>query len=193
MRTLCVAPTALLGACWMGACVIGCSSPPDPPETATPPRTTTTTTATSSPSPHAARSADTRHVTGVFYEIDLPAGAVDAVPSAPDVIDSVYRLSAEDDVTLTFFRPMPRQGELDAWNGAVTALLDGIPAREDEGELAGVPARVTFLPGELRWTAVVDGQGLLLKCFTSRPEDEAWMHAHCDETVSSLTLRRPIP
>lgn len=111
---------------------------------------------------------------------------------SPEVIEAVYRLSHEDGVSLTVFQPMPRQDDLDAWTDAAERVLEGIPTRHDEIEVGGQPTRVGVFPGELRYTLVLDGQGLLFKCFADDPQDEAWMHAHCDETVSSLTFVRAI-
>lgn len=129
---------------------------------------------------------------GSFYTLRLPSGAARAMSDSPEVIESVYRLSQEDGVSLTVFQPMPRQQDLDAWTDAAERVLDGIAERHDEIEIAGHPARVGVFPGELRYTLVLDGQGLLFKCFADEPQDEGWMHAHCDETVSSLTFVRAI-
>lgn len=136
--------------------------------------------------------AGARRVRGVFYTITLPEGAHDGVPSEPDVVDSVYVLSAADDVTLSLFRPFPQQSDLDTWTRTVETILEGLPQRYDETRIAGLPARVAELPGELRWTLVVDGMGHLYRCTAAEGQDAAWLHERCDETVQSLTLVRAI-
>ncbi|MBN8615054.1 MAG: hypothetical protein J0L92_30940 [Deltaproteobacteria bacterium] len=127
---------------------------------------------------------------GSFYTLRLPPGAARAMSDSPEVIESVYRLDHQAGVSLTVFQPMPQQSDLDAWTDAAERVLEGIPQRHDEIEVGGQPARVAVFPGELRYTLVLDGQGLLFKCFADEPQDEGWMHAHCDETVSSLTFIR---
>lgn len=134
----------------------------------------------------------TRRVRGVFYTLTLPEGASDGVPSEPDVVDSVYVLSGEDGVTLSLFRPFPQQSDLDTWTRTVETILEGLPQRYDETRIAGLPARVAELPGELRWTLVVDGMGHLYRCTAAEGQDAAWLHERCDATVQSLTLTRAI-
>jgi len=128
---------------------------------------------------------------GSFYTLRLPPGAARAMSDSPEVIESVYRLDHQAGVSLTVFQPMPQQTDLDAWTDAAERVLEGIPQRHDEIEIGGQRARVAVFPGELRYTLVLDGQGLLFKCFADEPQDEGWMHAHCDDTLSSVTFLRP--
>jgi hypothetical protein len=122
----------------------------------------------------------------------LPEGASDGVPSEPDVVDSVYVLRPDEGVTLSLFRPFPQQTDLETWTRTVETILEGIPVRYDETVVSGVPARVGELPGELRWTLVVDGTGHLYRCTAGDGQDAAWLHERCDETVQGLSLVRAI-
>ena len=182
----------------------GCSDPSPAPEgaTASPHTGASEPSSATSDEPGARRSGAApedevaregggrRLVRGVFYTIELPEGASDGVPSEPDVVDSVYVLSAGEGVTLALFRPFPQQGDLDTWTRTVETILEGIPQRYDETRVAGLPARVGELPGELRWTVIVDGAGHLYRCTSRGGEDAAWLHERCDATVQSLTLTR---
>ncbi len=134
----------------------------------------------------------TREQRGAFYSVMLPADATRAEPSAPEIVEAVWVIAPAEGVLLTVFRPMPEQTDLEAWTTASETILEGIPSRHDEAELSGLPARVGVFPGELRWTVVADGNGLLFRCFSPDPHDEAWMRAHCEEAVQSVELVRPV-
>ena len=140
---------------------------------------------------HAAGDAHAR-TEGSFYSLALPEGAARAETTSTDIIDAVYVLSPEEHVSLTVFRPMPAQHDLEAWTDAAERILDGMASRHDDARLGDVDARLAVFPGELRWTAVADGRGLLVKCFAEEPEDEAWMHARCDDVIASLRLSHPV-
>lgn len=135
------------------------------------------------PSPLGARS---------WYEIELPPGARPAlVPN--EAIDAVHRLDDALGLTLTVLTPMPGQNDLRAWSMAVDDIFAEHPVdRFDEGTIDGVPARIGVSSSQLRWTAVADGYGLMFQCFGDEPHDEAWLHAHCDRTIESVRLVRPI-
>jgi len=145
-----------------------------------------------SPEPPARSEPATRQQRGAFYSILLPADATRAEPSAPEIVEAVWVIAPAEGVVLTVFRPMPEQNDLETWTSASERILEGIPARHDETELSGMPARVGVFPGELRWTVVADGNGLLFRCFSPDPHDEAWMRARCEEAVNSVELVRPI-
>jgi hypothetical protein len=129
---------------------------------------------------------------GVFYTLTLPEGAHDGVPSEPEVVDSVYELAPAEGVRLALFRPFPQQTDLDTWTRTVETILEGVPERQDETTVSGLPARISELPGELRWTLVVDGAGHIYRCTANGGQDAAWMHERCDPTVESLSLVRAI-
>jgi hypothetical protein len=192
---------------WLPWAVLGllaCSDPDEPareraatraPASAAAAPSTIREGSATTPAPTAASegaSEGERRVRGVFYTLTLPEGASDGVPSEPDVVDSVYVLSAEEGVTLSLFRPFPQQTDLDTWTRTVETILEGIPQRYDEAQVAGLPARVAELPGELRWTLIVDGTGHLYRCTAADGQDAAWLHERCDETVQSLSLVRAI-
>lgn len=129
---------------------------------------------------------------GRWYTLSLPEGASRTVSAAPDIVDATYVLDAEERVMLAIFRPMPQQTDLELWTTATEGLLDGIPVREDDARIGDVPARLGTFPSELRWTFVADGWGGLVKCYAESPRDEAWLHEHCDPTVRTLSLDRPL-
>lgn len=167
---------------------VGCGSERAAPPPAEPP---STGTPTASP-PDPPGEPDTRRERGEFYSITVPVEATRAQPNAPEIIEAVYVLSPEEGLFLSIFRPMPEQTDLESWTTTSETILEGLPSRHDDAEVSGMQARLGVFPGELRWTVVADGNGLLFRCFSPEPRDEPWMREHCEDTVTSVALVRPI-
>lgn len=128
---------------------------------------------------------------GSFYTLTLPPGTRRLTPSAPEVVEATYLISAVEGVSLAVFRPVPGAQDLEAWVRASEGALDGIAQRYDQGRVDGVEARITVLPGERRWTFVRGGLGFVVRCIASEPHDEAWMAERCDATVDTFRFVPP--
>lgn len=170
-------------------------SDPATPATAPAPAPATAAAPTQASETRAAVPRTRRHRDS-WYEVTLPGGATRArfEPEAaiPAGVTDMFLVDPVGRAAMSFFHPMPYPENRASWTAKMERMFRETPSRTWEGELAGEPATLSLFARELRWTLVVDGFGVMVKCLAEAPRDEAWFHERCDPVAATVTLHRPL-
>jgi hypothetical protein len=133
---------------------------------------------------------------GTWYEVALPADATPvgfpAGAGIPEGTTDMFLIDPVGRAALSMFHPMPGHDDREEWTAFIQQMFVDAPTRTWEGEIDDVPATVSRFDQELRWTLVVDGFGVLVKCLSEKPRDEAWFRERCEPIVASVRLARPL-